>query len=98
MHDLSKIWANVLKSLRGNNETLLHAVCSDVSVDFIDEYIFISTCNDGALKLLTKHLALLNKYAGGDYIKLVKPETHCPQNSTAEKLKKVFGDKLKIIS
>jgi len=97
MFDTSEVWAKVLKSLRENAESVLFGACSDLhDIEFTSNEIIIHAHNESVYGILKKHLAALNKYAGGEYIDLQLAKKDTYKTQTIENLKKLFGDKLKI--
>ena len=97
MFDTSEVWAKVLKSLRENGESVLFGACSDLGdIEFTSDCVIITAHNESVYAILKKHLPTLNKYAGGPYIdlKLAKKDTY--KTDVIEKLKELFGDKLKV--
>jgi len=97
MFDMSDVWAGVLKSLRENKEPVLLGACSDPDdIEFTRDYINLTTSSESIFLIWKKYQDILNKYAGGDYIQIfLKKKTH-GHNKTTEKLREIFGDKLKV--
>ena len=94
---MSDTWANVLKKLRENKEPVLLGACSDPDdIEFTRDYINLTTYNESVFMLWQKYLDTLNKYAGGDYIRVFLKKRADRNNKTVEKLREIFGDKLKV--
>jgi len=83
-------WANTLKSLRENNETLVLTAVSNLQTIFTHDTITLITPNQSIHDILKKHQDKL----GNVIIKLKKQETH--ELTTEQKLKNLFGEKLRI--
>jgi len=97
MFDTSEVWAKVLKGLRENGESVLFGACSDLrDIEFTTDFVIITVYNESVYAILKKHLTTLNKYAGGAYIELHLAKKDIDKTRTIEKLKELFGDKLKI--
>ena len=95
MFDTSLVWAQVLKKLRDNNEHALHGACADLrDIEFTADYVIITAHNQTVYTILKKHLDLLNKYAGGEYIQLWLAKKEANKKKTIEQLQEIFGDKL----
>ena len=86
----------MLKSLRGNDEPMLHAVCSDLDVEFTTDDIIITAHNEATHILIEKHLDTLNKHAGSNIVILNKFKHEKSHNKTTDRLKELFGEKLLI--
>jgi len=96
MFDTSELWGNVLKKLRENDEAVLIGACSDLrDIEFTNELINITAHNDTVYGILKKYIDVLNKYAGGQYIQVMPPKKK-GNKQTIEKLRELFGDKLKV--
>ena len=96
MFDTSKVWANVLKGLRESGDIVLHAMCAGLAVDFCNDFVTITVTDSGRHALLSKHLATLNKFAGGDYIRIELNLRANEKSEKIERLKELFGDKVNI--
>ena len=97
MFDTSMVWALVLKKLRENNESALFGACSDLrDIEFTTNDIIIYAHNETVYAILTKHLGTLNKYAGGQYITINLAKRDASRRQTIERLKEIFGEKLKV--
>jgi len=87
----------VLKHLREGQDASLHSLISNIKdIEFTSDYINISTQDLAKYNILTKNIEGLNKIAGGDIIRIYLNEKKSESNKTVDRLKELFGDKLKI--
>ena len=83
-------WADTLKQLRQNGEVILLQAVSNLQTTFTHDTVTLIAPNKSVHDLLTKNREKL----GGAIIKLKQSETR--EITTEQKLKNMFGDKIKI--
>ncbi|MDR1917696.1 MAG: hypothetical protein LBQ05_01785 [Christensenellaceae bacterium] len=93
---MDEILAKVLKNLRENNENSLFSLVSNIDdVEFTDGSIIITADSSAEYTVLNQNKAKLNAIAGGDYIVINKRENTKMANENLDKLRELFGEKLK---
>ena len=96
MFDTSVIWARVLRILRDNDESILHSACSNIDVEFTNDEIILTTASETVVQVLQRYHGKLNEYAGGQYIKINLGGRTKNRREVVEKLREIFGEKLKV--
>jgi hypothetical protein len=93
---VDEIWAKILKNLRENNENSLFSLISGIDdPEFTDSGIIITAGSSAEYTVLNQNKDKLNAVAGGDYIVINKKETAKTANENLDKLRELFGEKLK---
>jgi hypothetical protein len=93
---MDEIWAKVLKHLRETNENSLFSLISNIDdPEFTDSSIIITAAGAAEYTVLNRNKDKLNAVAGGDYIVVNKKANAAIANDNLDKLRELFGEKLK---
>jgi len=87
--DTQIAWAKTLRALRDKNEMVLVNAISNLPVTFTAENITLTVANPAVRALVEKEKSLLPQN-----LIIKNPRPHHTKLTLAEKLEKLFGDKL----
>ena len=93
---MSCIWGEILGKIRTSDDVLFATISDQIDIEFTGEDIRLYTDNESILSILQQGMPVFAQIAGEGKVKILFNKKRSTKNNKVEKLRKLFGDKIKI--